>query len=61
MSLRITLAVGARVLTQLRRDPRTIALIIAVPCLLEWLLMESSAGAPCSSTPGRRYSAFFRS
>ncbi len=39
-----TVAVAARVLTQLRRDPRTIALIIGVPCLLETLLKELFAG-----------------
>ena len=33
-----TLATGHRVLAQLRHDPRTIALLIAVPCLLETLL-----------------------
>ena len=32
--------------TQLRRDPRTIALIIAVPCLLETLLKELFADQP---------------
>ena len=34
MSPRLTGAVAARVLTQLRRDPRTIALMLAVPPLL---------------------------
>jgi ABC-2 type transport system permease protein len=34
MSLRITLATAARVLRQLRRDPRTLALVLAVPPLL---------------------------
>jgi ABC-2 type transport system permease protein len=38
--LRATAAVAARVLTQLRRDPRTLALVIGVPCLLETLLKE---------------------
>jgi ABC-2 type transport system permease protein len=37
-------AVAARVLTQLRRDPRTLALVIGVPCLLETLLKELFAG-----------------
>ena len=40
MSLRVTGAVARRVLQQLRRDPRTIALIIGVPCLLEFLLQQ---------------------
>lgn len=44
MSLRATGAVAARVLTQLRRDPRTIALILGVPCVLETLLKEIFAG-----------------
>jgi ABC-2 type transport system permease protein len=42
---RITLAVAARVLTQLRRDPRTIALMLVVPCvlmtLLWWIFLDS--------------------
>jgi ABC-2 type transport system permease protein len=38
VSARITVATAARVLLQLRRDPRTIALLLAVPCLLEVLL-----------------------
>jgi len=40
VSPRVTGAVARRVLEQLRRDPRTIALIIAVPCLLEFLLQQ---------------------
>ena len=44
MSARVTGAVAARVLTQLRRDPRTIVLIVGVPCLLETLLKEIFAG-----------------
>jgi ABC-2 type transport system permease protein len=34
MSARVTIATAQRVLWQIRRDPRTIALLIAVPCLL---------------------------
>jgi len=41
-----TLAVSARVLSQLRRDPRTIALIVGVPMLLETLLKEIFADRP---------------
>jgi ABC-2 type transport system permease protein len=44
VSFRVTAAVAARVLTQLRRDPRTLALVIGVPCLLETLLKELFAG-----------------
>ena len=40
MSGRVTAAVARRVLQQLRRDPRTIALIIFVPCVLEVLLQQ---------------------
>ena len=39
-------ATALRVLAQLRRDPRTIALIVGVPCLLEFLLKEIFAGRP---------------
>jgi ABC-2 type transport system permease protein len=46
---RITLAVTARVLTQLRRDPRTIALMLVVPCVLIsllWWMFQDSFGDP---------------
>jgi ABC-2 type transport system permease protein len=46
MSGRVTLAVTVRVLAQLRRDPRTLVLIIGVPCLLETLLKELFRGGP---------------
>jgi len=46
MSLSATGATALRVLTQLRRDPRTIALIVGVPCLLETLLKEIFSGRP---------------
>jgi ABC-2 type transport system permease protein len=36
----VTRAVARRVLEQLRRDPRTLALILAVPCALEFLLQQ---------------------
>jgi ABC-2 type transport system permease protein len=38
MSARATLATAERVLWQIRRDPRTVALIVVVPCLLLLLL-----------------------
>jgi ABC-2 type transport system permease protein len=38
MTPRVTYATAARVLTQLRRDPRTIALLLAVPALLVTIL-----------------------
>ena len=40
MSVRITRAVALRVVNQLRRDPRTIALIVGVPCVLMVLLQQ---------------------
>lgn len=40
MSPRITFAFARRVVAQLRRDPRTIALILAVPCVLILLLQQ---------------------
>lgn len=46
MSARAAGATALRVLTQLRRDPRTIALIIGVPCVLETLLKEVFSGRP---------------
>ncbi|HEY8704854.1 MAG TPA: ABC transporter permease, partial [Gaiellaceae bacterium] len=46
MSGRVTVAVTLRVLAQLRRDPRTLALIVGVPCLLETLLKELFLGGP---------------
>lgn len=38
MTARVTLATARRVLTQIRRDPRTLALMLVVPCLLLVLL-----------------------
>ena len=46
MTPRITLAVAGRVLTQLRRDHRTLAIMLVLPCLLIsllwWMFEESS-------------------
>jgi ABC-2 type transport system permease protein len=44
VSLARTLATAARVLSQLRRDPRTIVLLIAVPCVLMLLVDQLFAG-----------------
>jgi ABC-2 type transport system permease protein len=47
MSPRITLAIAGRVLTQLRRDGRTLAMLLALPCLiltLLWWMFEGGAG-----------------
>lgn len=46
MSARITYATGLRVLIQLRRDPRTIALLLVVPPLLITLLKYTFDGEP---------------
>jgi ABC-2 type transport system permease protein len=40
VSARVTRAVALRVLAQLRRDPRTIGLLLGVPCVLVALLHE---------------------
>ena len=44
MSISRTAATAARVLSQLRRDPRTVALLLAVPCLLMILVDQLFAG-----------------
>ena len=46
MSTRATLAIADRVLRQLRRDPRTVALLIVVPCLLMVLMRYAFDGQP---------------
>jgi ABC-2 type transport system permease protein len=46
---RITLAVARRVLTQLRRDRRTAAMLLVLPCVLIsllWWMFEDSLGDP---------------
>jgi ABC-2 type transport system permease protein len=50
MTARITFAVAARVLVQLRRDRRTLAMLVVLPCLiltLLWWMFDASDG------PGR--------
>jgi ABC-2 type transport system permease protein len=46
MSARVTLATSLRVLQQLRRDPRTIVLLLVVPAVLVTLLHELFADRP---------------
>ena len=46
MSGRTTSAIAERVLRQLRRDPRTIALLLVVPCVLMVILRYSFDGQP---------------
>jgi ABC-2 type transport system permease protein len=50
MSPRITGSTALRVLTQLRRDPRTVALLLVVPALLVVLLKYVLEGSPGSSS-----------
>lgn len=55
MSVVRTLAVAARVLTQLRRDRRTLAMLLVLPCvimaLLWWMFRDAAAGAFDSLAP----------
>src|SRR5687768_6790708 len=47
MNLRVTFAVAGRVLTQIRRDHRTLAMLLVLPCLLIsllWWIFEDSPG-----------------
>jgi ABC-2 type transport system permease protein len=46
VSARVTFATARRVLLQIRHDPRTIALLIVVPCLLLVLMRYAFDGAP---------------
>jgi ABC-2 type transport system permease protein len=46
MSWRVTWAIATRVLSQLRRDPRTIALLLVVPCVLMVILRYAFDGQP---------------
>ena len=46
MSARVTFAVAVRVMLQLRRDPRTLALMVVVPCLLLALVKGAFDGQP---------------
>ena len=46
MNLRRTMATARRVLTQLRHDPRTVALMLVVPCVLLILLKWVFEGSP---------------
>jgi ABC-2 type transport system permease protein len=46
VSSRATTATAVRVLTQLRRDPRTVALLLVVPCVLIFLVDQLLADRP---------------
>lgn len=61
MTPRVTLAVTRRVLRQLRRDPRTIALLLFVPCLillLLWWVFSDVAGGQVINSFGPALIAF---
>ena len=59
MTPRITLAVAHRVLTQLRRDRRTIALLLVLPCLLITLLWWMFLDTPVFDQVGPALLAMF--
>jgi ABC-2 type transport system permease protein len=44
MSARLTLETAGRVLSQIRHDPRTIAILLGLPCLLLWLISWMFSG-----------------
>ncbi|MCL3863088.1 ABC transporter permease [Actinotalea sp. K2] len=46
MSPRLTLATAERVLRQVRHDPRTIGLLVGLPCLVLWLIAWMFEGTP---------------
>ena len=46
MSIRKTITTAIRVLRQLKHDPRTLVLILGVPCFLMWLLGYIFNGDP---------------
>jgi ABC-2 type transport system permease protein len=59
MTARITLAVAGRVLTQLRRDHRTLALLLVLPCLLITLLWWMFEDTPVFDQVGPALLAMF--
>lgn len=59
MSPRITLAVAGRVLTQLRRDHRTLAMLLVLPCLLISLLWWMFEDTPVFDQVGPALLAMF--
>ena len=59
MTPRITAAVAARVLIQLRRDHRTLALLLVLPCLLITLLWWMFEDTPVFDQVGPALLAMF--
>ena len=52
MSPRLTLATADRVLRQIRHDPRTIGLLVVVPCVLMGLLAWIYQNTPVFDSVG---------
>lgn len=52
MSTRRTLATTVRVLQQIRNDPRTVGILVGLPCLLLWLVAWMFEGTPVLDTFG---------
>ncbi len=59
MTPRITLAIAGRVLVQLRRDPRTLALLLVLPCVLITLLWWMFEDTPVFNQVGPALLAMF--
>ncbi|GAB6985198.1 ABC transporter permease [Nocardioides pyridinolyticus] len=59
MNPRVTLAVAGRVLVQLRRDHRTLAMLLVLPCLLITLLWWMFADTPVFDAVGPALLAMF--
>ena len=59
MTPRITIATAARVLRQVRHDPRTIALIVGLPCVLIGLVAWMFDGTPTLDSIGPALLALF--
>ncbi|GAB3195481.1 ABC transporter permease [Nocardioides hungaricus] len=59
MNPRVTFAVAARVLVQLRRDHRTLAMLLVLPCLLMTLLWWMFADTPVFDAVGPALLAMF--
>ncbi|MDF1606157.1 ABC transporter permease [Nocardioides sp. YIM 152315] len=59
MNARITLAISGRVLTQIRRDHRTLAMLLVLPCLLITLLWWMFEDTPVFDEVGPALLAMF--
>lgn len=52
MNPRLTFATAGRVLHQIRNDPRTIGILVGLPCLLLWLIAWMFEGTPVLNSFG---------